>query len=47
MGELDQYLQPCRAWIEYQDWGTPWTEAPGIISQDVLLQYCHQFYFGE
>ena len=25
MGELDHHGQPCRAWIEYQDWGTPWT----------------------
>jgi hypothetical protein len=47
MGELNDYCEPARAWIEYQDWGTPWTEAPGIISQDVLLQYCSQFYFGE
>jgi hypothetical protein len=47
MGELNDYCEPTRAWIEYQDWGTPWTEAPGIISQDVLLQYCQQFYFGE
>jgi hypothetical protein len=47
MGELNDYCEPTRAWIEYQDWGTPWTEAPGIIPQDVLLQYCQQFYFGE
>lgn len=25
IGDLDEYGQPCRAWIEYQDWGTPWT----------------------
>ena len=25
MGDLDHYGQPCRAWFEYQDWGTPWT----------------------
>jgi hypothetical protein len=47
MGELDGYLQPKRAWIEYQDWFTPWTEAPGIIDQDTLLTYCRQFWFGE
>lgn len=46
-GELNEYGEPCRAWIEYQDWGTPWTHAVGIIEQDVLLQYCAQFYFGE
>ena len=25
IGDLDEYGQPCRAWFEYQDWGTPWT----------------------
>jgi len=29
MGEIDDGLQPSRAWIEYQDWGTPWTEYHG------------------
>jgi hypothetical protein len=47
MGELDEYLQPCRAWIEYQDWGTPWTQLFGEIEQSTLLEYCQQFYFGE
>jgi DNA-binding transcriptional MerR regulator len=47
MGELDDYLQPKRAWLEYQDWFQPWTEAPGIIDRDTLLTYCAQFYFGE
>jgi hypothetical protein len=47
MGWLAADCGPTRAWIEYQDWGTPWAEASGIISQDVLLQYCQQFYFGE
>lgn len=46
-GELDDYLQPYRAWIEYQDWFTPWKEAPGIIEQEILLTYCREFYFGE
>jgi len=46
MGELDEYGQPCRAWIDYQDWGTPWTQYFNA-SQDTLLTYCQQFYFGE
>jgi len=25
MGELDFNGEPHRAWIEFQDWGTPWT----------------------
>lgn len=24
MGELDQWSQPARCWLEHQDWGTPW-----------------------
>lgn len=48
MGELDQYGEPRRAWLEYQDWGTPWTERvnqPG--DHDPLLTYARCFYFGE
>ena len=25
MGELDDNAEPCRYWMEQQDWGTPWT----------------------
>ena len=25
VGELGNHGEPCRAWFEYQDWGTPWT----------------------
>lgn len=46
MGELDQYQQPCRAWIQYQDWGTPMAHFFSI-EQSTLLEYCSQFYFGE
>ena len=47
-GELDQYKQPRRAWLEHQDWGTPWTEYHGEeCSSDSLLAFCQQFYFGE
>lgn len=45
-GELDEYKTPCRAWIEYQDWGMPWTQFFDA-SQETLLTYCQQFYFGE
>lgn len=49
MGELDNALQPSRAWLEYQDWGTPWTELVSMESheRDALLTYCQQFFFGE
>lgn len=48
VGELNQYQEPDRAWLEYQDWGTPWTEYHGDNSdQDALLTFCSCFYFGE
>lgn len=48
VGELNRYNEPDRAWLEYQDWGTPWTEYHGDNSdQDALLAFCSCFYFGE
>lgn len=45
MGELDEHGRPVRAWLEHQDWGTPWTQFFGA-SQDTLLAYAREFYFG-
>lgn len=45
VGELDGD-EPWRAWLEVQDWFTPWTQYMGA-SQDVLLTYARQFYFGQ
>jgi hypothetical protein len=47
MGELDEHNQPSRAWIEYQDWGTPWTHFHEKHTTDSILTYCQQFYFGD
>lgn len=44
-GELDNGA-PCRAWMEYQDWGTGWAQFYDA-SQDTLLAYCSEFYFGD
>jgi hypothetical protein len=44
--ELDDNLEPHRAWIQAQDWGTPWTDYIGGESER-LLTYCRCFYFGE
>jgi hypothetical protein len=38
--------EPSRAWLEVQDWFTPWTQYIGA-DQDVLLTYARCFYFGE
>lgn len=45
VGELYQG-EPCRAWLEYQDWGTPWTRYFGADSA-TLCQYASHFYFEE
>lgn len=42
-GELDQHGTPCRAWLEYQDWGTPWTQYFGA-EQKRLLAYAQHFF---
>lgn len=44
-GELENG-EPSRAWLEVQDWGTPWTQYFDI-DQDTLLTYARCFYFGK
>lgn len=44
-GELDSNGEPYRAWIEYQDWGTPWVQYFDA-SQETLLAYCREFIFS-
>ena len=45
VGELNRG-EPCRAWLEYQDWGTGWTQWFGA-SSDTLCKYAANFFFGE
>ncbi len=45
-GELDEHGQPDRAWLEYQNWGTGWTQYFDI-EQSTLLTFAQVFYFGE
>lgn len=46
MGDLDEHGQPTRAYLQYQDWGTPWTDySEG--SGEILLRWASVFYFGE
>lgn len=47
IGELDENGQPTRAWLEYQDWGTPWTHYYVEGAGEVLLEFAGVFYFGE
>lgn len=44
-GELNRG-EPCRAWLEYQDWCTPWSQWFGA-SSDTLCEYAANFFFGE
>ena len=48
-GTLDKYGQPDTAILEYQDWGTPWTEDTRLGHEDceTLLAFANHFYFGE
>jgi hypothetical protein len=45
VGELDRG-EPCRAWLEYQDWGTSWTRY-FEASSATLCEYADNFFFGE
>jgi hypothetical protein len=42
-GELDDYGTPSRAWLEYQDWGTPWTQYFGADNAR-LVAYAQHFF---
>lgn len=46
-GELDQFNEPYRAWLEYQDWGTPWQRYFDEDTGCALVEYASHFYFGE
>jgi len=47
-GELNEYFYPCNVKIQYQDWFTPWIDLEtSEEDDDILEQFCQQFYFGE
>lgn len=48
-GDLGEYGEPSTARLEYQDWGTPWTEYhDGSEAEDsAVLAFARCFYFGE
>ena len=43
MGEVESDGLPSRAWIEYCDWGTPWT--PLDESSDDVLEFAQMFIY--
>jgi hypothetical protein len=46
-GELSEYKEPESAWLEYQDWGTPWEVLRLGADEDAVLMYARCFFFGE
>ena len=47
VGDLD-HNEPSTARLEHQDWGTPWTEYRlSEEDEEMVLEYCRCFYFGE
>jgi len=48
VGDIGHHNQPENPVLQWQDWGTPWTEYVTTHEEDeALLTYCQQFYFGE
>jgi len=39
--------EPDSAGLEWQDWGTPWTQYISPGCSDALIWYASQFYFGD
>jgi len=47
VGDLSQHCEPTSARLEYQDWGTPWTEYIVTGSDHyALMTFVGCFYFG-
>ena len=48
IGELNQYKEPENVKMQYQDWGTCWTDFEITENQQEALNwFCNCFYFGE
>ncbi len=47
-GGLNEYNEPCQPRLQYQDWGTPWTDYRLNAEEERALDaFCGLFYFGE
>ena len=48
IGDLNQYKEPENVKMQYQDWGTCWTDFEITENQQEALDwFCNCFYFGE
>lgn len=48
-GELNGHSEPESVSLQYQDWGTPWTDyvdESGETHDATLMTFVNQFYFG-
>lgn len=43
IGDLDEHGEPCRAWLEYSDWSTPWTVFDMSGSDVDVLEFAQLF----
>lgn len=47
-GELSEHGEPASVRMEWQDWGTSWTEHRLTVDEEAdVLTWCSAFYFGE
>lgn len=48
-GGLDKYNRPSSATLQWQDWGTPWTEfvCEGNDDYDALMAFVGSFYYED
>ena len=47
IGDLDQYKQAENIKLQFQDWGTPWTDYELTEKEEESLNwFCNCFYFG-
>ena len=48
IGTLSEHGEPEDATLQYQDWGTPWTDYRMDSEEEAdVVKYAQQFYFGE
>jgi hypothetical protein len=48
VGELNDYNEPESAFVQFQDWFTPWQLHPlNDAESEAVLEYCRQFYFAD
>jgi len=48
IGDLDQYKQAENIKLQFQDWGTPWTDYELTEKEEESLNwFCNCFYFGD